>query len=223
MPATVVALLSRFVDLLAPRACVACDQHIEPRGALCAGCSARAVLSPPSPLLLDGIPALAAVAYAEPLSNAIHRFKYGARPDLAAQLAGIAGSALQQLDPAPHTILVPVPLHPRRLAERGYNQSALLAKQLSRRHRLGFAPLALRRTRPTDQQVGRNRQERWANVEGAFVVRQPGSVSGRDVVLVDDVLTTGATATACVQPLRALGARIAGVVAIARAGRLADA
>lgn len=224
MPETAVGLrlLSRCLDLLAPRACVACDEHVEPRRVLCDACAACAVLSPPAPVLLDGIPALAAVAYAQPLSDAIHRFKYGARPDLAAQLATLSGAALERLDPAPDSLLVPVPLHARRLAERGYNQSALLARQLSRRHGLGFAPLALRRIRPTDRQVGRSRRERWANVADAFVVRQPESVAGRLVILVDDVLTTGATATACVRPLQALGARVGGVVALARAGRLED-
>lgn len=215
-------LLSSLLDLLAPRACVACDQHVEPRGALCDDCAGRAMLDPP-PLQLDGFQAFAAVTYAEPLSGAVHRFKYGARPDLAAQLAAIAGGALEQLDPTPDSILVPVPLHARRLAERGYNQSALLARQLSRRHRLGFAPLALERVRPTEQQVGRSRHERWTNVADAFVVRQPGVVAGRNVVLVDDVVTTGATATACAKPLLVLGARVAGVVAIASAGRLEHA
>ncbi len=214
--------LSRFVDLLFPRGCIACDRPVEPGGILCDACAVRAALRPPPPLLLDGVPALAAIAYAEPMSGALHRFKYGARPDLAAQLAAVAEVALEQLDPAPDSILVPVPLHARRLAERGYNQSALLAGQLSRRHRLGFAPLGLRRIRPTDQQVGRSRQQRWINVAEAFVVRQRRSLAERDVVLVDDVVTTGATATACIQPLRALGARVVGVVALARAGRLTD-
>ena len=175
--------------------------------------------SPPPGLLLDGIPAVAAVPYAGPLADAVQRFKYGARPDLAAQLAALADAALGRLHPEPGSVLVPVPLHPRRLAERGYNQSALLARQLAHRHGLGFAPLALQRLRATDHQVGRTREQRWSNVADAFAVRDVRALAGRHVVLVDDVVTTGATVIACIQSLSAQGARVAGVVALAQAGR----
>jgi len=211
-------LLSRLLDLLSPRTCVACDRDVAAGGVLCAACSAHADLSAPAGLVLDGIPTVAAVAYAGPLADAIQRFKYGARPDLAAQLALLAAAALGRLHPEPGSVLVPVPLHPRRLAERGYNQSALLAKQLARRHGLGFAPLALRRLRATEHQVGRTREQRWSNVTAAFAVRDARALARRQVVLVDDVVTTGATATACIRSLSAASARVAGVVALARAG-----
>lgn len=212
-------LLSRLLDLLAPRGCVACDGHVEPGRAFCNLCARQACLAAPEPLVLDGVPAFGAVRYGDPASRAIHRFKYGGRPDLATQLAGLAVDALERLGPPPGSLLVPVPLHPRRLAERGYNQSALLARELARRQRLGFLPMALWRTRATERQVGRSGDERWSNMEGAFAVRRPRALAGREVVLVDDVLTTGATATACIRPLRGLGTRVVGVVALARAGR----
>lgn len=210
-------LVWRALDLLFPRGCVACDGDVEPQGVLCGTCGSRTDLAPPAALLLDGIPAYTAVPFAGPLSDAVHRFKYGARPDLAAQLAALAGSALAELDPPSDSLLVPVPLHPRRVAERGYNQSALLAGQLAQQRGLGFAPLALHRLRATGQQVGRNRAQRLTNVADAFAVRQRGALVGQPVVVVDDVVTTGATATACIQPLRADGARVVGVVALARA------
>lgn len=211
-------LLPRVLDLLAPRSCVACDGGVEPGGVFCTACGAHPLRAPPRALLVDCVPALAAAPHAAPLSDAVHRFKYGGRPDLAEQLSELAVPALQGFEPGPDTVLVPVPLHPRRLAERGYNQSALLARQLSRRLGLRFAPLALARIKPTVRQVGQSRDERWSNMSDAFVVRKPQALDGYGVVLVDDVLTTGATATACIRPILALGNRVTGVVTLARAG-----
>ena len=101
-------------------------------------------------------------------------------------------------------LIVPVPLHRRRERERGYNQAALLARDLSRRTGLPVAP-ALRRTRDTPPQVATvGPEERRANIEGAFEC--VADVRGRRVLLVDDVVTTGSTMGACATPLKAAGA-----------------
>ena len=112
--------------------------------------------------------------------------------------------------------LVPVPLHPRRQRERGFNQSELLAEALGRRARIGVAAAALVRRQDTRSQTGLSAAARRANVKGAFAVRRRASIAGRVVVLVDDVLTTGATASACAQALRAAGAREVRLLTAAR-------
>jgi ComF family protein len=119
-------------------------------------------------------------------------------------------------------LLVPVPLHRRRLAERGYNQAALLAGELARLGTWKAAPLVLARRHWAGAQVGRGRAERVANVRRDFVVRQPHRVEGRMVIVVDDVVTTGATTYSCLLALRAAGAKVAGVAAVARAGGTAE-
>lgn len=118
---------------------------------------------------------------------------------------------------APGALLVPVPLHPVRLRSRGFNQALLLARPLGRALGLPVAPRALRRIRRTQAQPGLGAAERRVNLAGAFVVCHPATVSGRHVVLVDDVLTTGATANACAGALRAAGASRVDVYTAGRA------
>jgi ComF family protein len=120
------------------------------------------------------------------------------------------------LDPTCWDAIVPVPLHPRRLTERGYNQAALLARYAIHGLGLQLAPWrALRRIRATAPQPRRDRRARQANVHRAFAAG-PG-VCGLRLLLVDDVLTTGATAAACSEALLAAGAAAVGVLALARA------
>jgi ComF family protein len=113
-------------------------------------------------------------------------------------------------------VLVPVPLHPRRLRERGFNQSELLAQALGRRSGLVVAPEALVRRKETPPQTGLTAAARRSNVSGAFTVRRRSRVAGRVVVLVDDVVTTGATARACAAALRAAGTTEVRLVTAAR-------
>jgi len=103
-------------------------------------------------------------------------------------------------------VMVPVPLHPARKRERGYNQAELLAGELARRSGLEVVADALVRRRDTRSQTGLSAAGRRQNVRGAFVVRRRGRVAGRVVVLVDDVVTTGATAMACARALSEAGA-----------------
>jgi ComF family protein len=112
--------------------------------------------------------------------------------------------------------LVPVPLHPRRQRQRGFNQSELLAQALGRSAGIDVAADALVRRQDTRSQTGLSAAARRANMKGAFAVRRRARIADRAVVLVDDVLTTGATASACAQALRASGAREVRLLTAAR-------
>ena len=114
----------------------------------------------------------------------------------------------------PGDLLMPVPLHPRRLRSRGYNQSALLAKGLSKKLGLEMDQRLLVRTRNTPPQVNASRDDRRENVQGSF--RCVGPVLGRAVILVDDVATTGSTLSACATALKAAGAASAWGLVLAR-------
>jgi ComF family protein len=118
--------------------------------------------------------------------------------------------------PGDERLLVPVPLHRTRLWQRGFNQSVIIARALSRRTGLPVAPRLLGRTRRTPPLKGMNSRQRRRAVTAAFAVRDPAALAGRTVVLVDDVLTTGATAEACARALRKAGAARIELVSWAR-------
>ncbi len=162
---------------------------------------------------LDGVPLLVAGEYAPPLSTAITRFKYQGRPELSRCLASLVLPALERLRLPRDAVLVPVPLHPQRLATRGYNQAALLAQELARISRFGCDPRLLRRARETERQVGKSRAARLTNASGAFELRRKPRAA--NIVLVDDVVTTGSTVRACAQALNQGGVALVGVVALA--------
>jgi ComF family protein len=211
----VAAVLSRLLDALAPPACAACDARLDRSAVLCAPC-AEAVL-PAAPASV-GIPVVAFALFGGSIAAALRRFKYDDRSDLARPLGHLLRRAARDARLSAD-LVVPVPLHPRRLAERGYNQAALLAAVVA--HELG-APLAARaltRTRHTPRQARLDRANRLANVAGAFQVRTPAHVRGRRVVLVDDVATTGATLVACADALRRAGAASVTALVVARAER----
>jgi ComF family protein len=151
-----------------------------------------------------------------PLAVAIQRLKYARRRTLADAL----GQLLADRYPfAPAALLVPVPLHITRLRERGFNQAVLLARRLGVARGLAVQSRALVRTRATQAQPGLGAAARRANLAGAFAVRAGAAVAGREVVLVDDVLTTGATADACAAVLAAAGAARVDVYTVGRAPR----
>ena len=147
----------------------------------------------------------------------VHELKYRGRRRVAARLAEelLAEEAVRAVL-TPGAVLVPVPLHPRRKRERGFNQAELLAVEVGRRARLPVAASALVRRKDTAAQAGLSAAARRKNVRGAFAVRRQAAIAGRVVVLVDDVLTTGATAAACAGLLRGAGAAEVRLLAVAR-------
>jgi ComF family protein len=175
-------------------------------GVRCPACLAR-------PRAFDR--ARAACLYDEHSRELILPFKHADRPelgDLFALWIGRAGAELL----ADAEVVVPVPLHPVRLLGRRYNQAAEIARPLARAHGLTFAADALRRKRPTESQGAKSGGARRRNVAGAFDAPGRRRIEGKRVLLVDDVMTTGATLEACARALKAAGAAGVDAVVVAR-------
>jgi len=204
--------VARIVDLaigvLAPPRCSACDASVGLLAAFCPDCARQIETGAP------GDDVLAGFVYGGPIARAIALLKYEGRADLARPLGDLLWRTVE-----PHArdlqdaIVVPVPLHPRRLSERGYNQAALLGQRVA--HHLGVRLDArvLARVRDTPHQVNLSAVDRHTNVSQAFRARRSKKhLIDTHALLVDDVLTTGATLRAC-----ALALEEAGVSRITRA------
>lgn len=162
--------------------------------------------------------ARAAARYGGVVREALHAFKFLGRRALAGPLGDLMAEMGRLSLPVPDPdLLIPVPLHPRRERERGFNQSLLLARRLGRAWGLPVRVDILARTVATPPQTDLGAEERRANVRRAFALRRPELVAGRHVILVDDIVTTGSTAGACAARLREGGAATVGVVSVARA------
>ena len=222
------ALGTALLELVYPPRCAACgeDTRAEPFCPICAealepvpaGCPRCGLPGPPGTCgaCIVAPPAFVSLAagglFGGPLADAVHAFKYGDRPALARPLgAWLAGRVAL---PAGARV-VAVPLARRRRIARGYDQAALLADALARAAGAPRMRGVLRRVRETAPQVGKSREARRRNVAGAFGADP--RAAGLDLVLVDDVVTTGATADAAARALSAVGARSVRVVALARA------
>ena len=152
--------------------------------------------------------------YKSPLKEAIGLFKYQGKISLTAPLANLL---LKALAPLPMIdVILPVPLHSTRLREREYNQSLLLADRLSRQLVLPLSHSNLVRVRPTTPQTSLKRKDRLTNLRHSFVVTKPEALIGKNVLLVDDVFTTGTTVNECAKALRKNGAGHVYVVTLAR-------
>lgn len=207
--------------------CPACREKIVPIASpLCACCGlpfltgegidhrcGACLLSPPPFARARG-----AVLFAGPVRELIHRFKYEKRIQLRRPLGMLVASHLGEYAAAcAADLLLPVPLHRRRLQERGFNQALLLADFLSRSWDIPLSRNNLRRLRWTEPQITLTAAERAANVRGAFSVHDPAEVRGKRVLLVDDVYTTGSTVSECARVLMKEGAAAVYVITVARA------
>ncbi|MFV9505633.1 MAG: ComF family protein [Oscillochloridaceae bacterium umkhey_bin13] len=202
-------LLDHLLSLIYPERCAACGG----KGSLfCLACQGRLRPYPPEPPPADLDAVMVAWLYNDELRRAIHALKYYRRRRVALALA----DALAATMPAPPAdALIPVPLHDARLAERGFNQAEVLARQLGHCWGLPVCHEGLCRERDTGHQAHLGRQAREGNVAGAFLWRGPGHPPRRPL-LVDDVLTTGATLSACAEALRGAGSLEVRAVALAR-------
>ena len=145
--------------------------------------------------------------YQGALMEAIHELKYARRTHLADSLGSLLASFAQTwIGELKGCVIMPVPLHPRRLRARGFNQSLLLARCVALKTGFALDYLSLRRTRFTKPQTELSSEERKKNVRKAFEVVQPEAVKGKAIVLVDDVATTGSTLNECAKALKRAGA-----------------
>ena len=190
-------------------ACCALPFEYDQRDALCAGCLA-------SPPRFDWL--RAAVAYGDIPRKVALKLKYGGRPGVAETMARFMG---RHLDRAADALIVPVPLHRWRIWKRGYNQAALIASALARRGGLEARLDLIDRTKATPPLKAMNPRERREALRGAFRIRPELKpiVRGRNVLLVDDVYTSGATANAAARVLKRAGAAEVGVLCWARVVR----
>jgi ComF family protein len=151
------------------------------------------------------------------IMDTIHKFKYGRRVSSGNALGSfMADFSFPDLDFSEYSLLVPVPLHIKRLRERGFNQSLLLAKELGKKHKLPVNFSLLKRCRFTLTQTGLNRNEREKNIKGAFIVTDKKKIAGENIILIDDVYTTGATINECARVLMKAGAQRVAVLTLAR-------
>jgi ComF family protein len=230
------------LDLLLPPHCPTCATLVSHHGSFCARCfSALTFITDPlctgcglpfasrafagslhlCPTCLDHPPpwreARAALLYNDAARALILPLKHADRQEnaavLAAQMARIGQTLLARAD-----LLIPVPLHRSRLWLRGFNQAALLAQTLSRRARKPCAPAALRRIRPTPSLGALSAAKRAEVMDGAITIRpsQKRQIAGRSILLIDDVMTSGATASACTRVLLDEGAAHIDVLVAAR-------
>ncbi|HXW71408.1 MAG TPA: ComF family protein [Methylocella sp.] len=233
---------SAALDTIYPPSCLSCRAATGEAGGLCAACWSRVRfierpycerLGTPfeTDLGTDGLlspEAVAdppvywrarAVAHFEdgPVRHLVHRLKYGDRMELAKPMGAWMARAGEELL-VEADLLVPVPLHRRRLAARRFNQAQALAKAISNASGVPADPFILERVKPTSSQVGLSKSQRGLNLQGAFCLRggMGGKVDGRAIVLVDDVMTTGATANAASRALLRAGAARVDVLVFAR-------
>lgn len=159
--------------------------------------------------------ARAALRYDEVSSHLILALKHGKKLENAPTIARMMHQAMQHRQSG-IDLIVPVPLHRRRLFSRRFNQSALLAQHLSDLTDIPYDNTLMERIKATPPQVGLTRGQRHKNVTGAFQISNRALVSDKNIILIDDVLTTGATATACTKALLRAGAKSVGVATLAR-------
>lgn len=233
----------KLLDAVLPPLCLGCSEIVATPGALCAACwPGFSFIAPPhcaccgAPFAEDlGEGALcgvclahrprfrrarAALVYDDKSRRVVLPFKHGDRTDLARSCGEWMARAGAELV-AEADLVAPVPLHWRRLVMRRYNQAQLLARSVARNTPEKLAPDLLRRRRWTGSQAGLKAKERRSNVRRAFDIhpRWAGKLDGKAVLLVDDVLTTGATVDACVRTLERGGARQVDVLTLARVVR----
>jgi ComF family protein len=208
--------------LFFPRICLACDKNLQARGHLfCIHCSYTLAITDQwkkpeneftekfaGRLKLEQGAALYRFVPGGQLQQVIHKLKYQNRPDVGIHLGRTAGHQIQRYWKLPD-LIVPVPLHPKKYWQRGYNQAEKIARGIGEITGIPVLPNALEKAGYTQSQTRLHRLERMQNMEKSFVQKPSAEMIGKHVLLVDDVLTTGATLEACaLEILRNPGSRI---------------
>lgn len=202
--------ISDLIDLIFPRSCVVCDELLSPQEKdICLDCLSK--LPRIEKIHLEEIEktfwgkiaierATSFIYYhkSSPYNNLLHHLKYRNHPEVGERLAHLAASELMEtgffdgID-----AIVPLPLSKKKLRKRGYNQCDYIAAGLSRATGIPVITGAVRRAVANESQTSKNREERWQNVAGIFALKEPGLLRDKHILLVDDILTTGATLASC--------------------------
>jgi len=234
-------ILAGIADVIFPPRCSLCGEILKLNSPLCEKCM-QGIHFISSPLCVRcGLPFAAgegsdhlcgdclagerpyAVArsmatYDGAMLDAIHKFKYHGKTGIGKTLGNIMADFASGIwDMTAFDLIIPVPLHIRRLRERGFNQALILSRPLSRRFKIPLDFASLKRVRLTPPQVGLSKKERSINVRGAFSVIKPDRIDGKKILLIDDVYTTGSTLSECSRVLIDAGASAAAVFTAARA------
>jgi len=233
--------IDRALDAVFPASCVLCDNLLPPENhsGICDDCRDGLIPIHPPFCRVCGTPfqegetsracldcqrnpprfdmLRVPYGYGGPLRDALLKFKFRRVTRYARPLAGLLLSAAGLgIDWRDYDLAVPVPLHPARLRERGFNQALLLGRRALSGTGLRFRYDVLERIKPTAPQVGLSPPKRRENVRGAFKVRDKKEVAGKRILLIDDVVTTGATMSACAKALKRAGASGVDAAAVAR-------
>jgi len=236
------ALIERCLQFLLPPQCHCCEKFLEEgQQGICPDCLSKIRWIEPPLCTLCGVPFLSsevenhpcgacltrgkyftmarAVGYYEgPLREAIHRWKYEEKNYLTLFFGEkLAEGFCRYWDPQSFDLIIPVPLHSKRLRERGFNQALLLVKELSRRTRIPYSKRLLQKRILTPPQVNLSGGEREKGVRGSFHIQRDEEIEGKSILLVDDVYTTGATVNECSKVLLKAGAERVDVLTIAHA------
>ena len=233
-----------LLDLIFPPVCPVCKIHLNGKGndlLLCPACRTAIKLILPPYCPRCGLPEpsgngggylcgscltekrhfeihRSSGLYEGALKEAIHTYKYGGVFSLVKVFGDLLQPTFQTLSrDYPVDVMIPVPLHMRRLRERGFNQALLMVKELSKRIGIPYEGRALKKIKDTPVQISLKKRERRKNLTGVFQVTDTEALNGRSVVLVDDVYTTGATVNECSRALLKAGAERVAVLTVARA------
>jgi len=201
--------LNYSLNLIYPLKCLICQKDMEPTlpAGLCSDCFNKIQKYSSSPKILPEHKYYfkqiwAACPYEGVIKEAIHLLKYKGKLILVNQLSSVMiAYAKENLPLADIDFLIPVPLHRSRLKEREFNQSEILASKLANYFFLSLLNNVLIRIRPTPPQTNLSKEERFNSLKGAFALKKKGLIKGKNILLIDDVFTTGATANQCAKVL----------------------
>jgi len=234
--------LNDFSEVIFPTQCLGCAEILHPftgqmfcsvcndkinfiNGSMCSICGTTFSDSPAENHLcgdcLEKRPyfsfARAVFSYEDIILNAIHHFKYNRNISIGEILASfMADFSFPDIDFTDYSLMMPVPLHIKRLRERGFNQSLILARAIGEKQQIPVTFSLLKRHKFTLTQTSSNKKERKQNIKGAFEVSNKKEIAGKNIILVDDVYTTGATANECAKTLIKAGVQKVSVLTLAR-------